>query len=226
MSKNIPYFKFYSDEWNSGLIVVEPMEAQGLFVNICSLIWSNGELSVEHICKRFQSKCQTDVKQLLSSLEADGLITIADAKIEVKFIKKTMIDYEQYSKQQSAKGRKGGLQRKQNVANKIIEDKIRKDIEKKNNTIVLLKEKVADAPVVSSETPQKTKILFKKPTEEEVMEYGFAFFGDEFDVGEGQAFYDYFESNGWKVSGKSSMKDWQAALRNWHRNKEKFRKVR
>ena len=30
-------------------------------------------------------------------------------------------------------------------------------------------------------------------------------------------FFDYYESNGWKV-GKSAMKDWKAAIRSWERN--------
>ena len=33
-------------------------------------------------------------------------------------------------------------------------------------------------------------------------------------------FFDYYESNGWKVS-KSPMKDWKATLRNWHRRNKK-----
>lgn len=32
-----------------------------------------------------------------------------------------------------------------------------------------------------------------------------------------QAWYDHFQSNGWKVSGKTPMKDWQAAVRNGFR---------
>jgi hypothetical protein len=34
--------------------------------------------------------------------------------------------------------------------------------------------------------------------------------------GEGQAFLDFYESNGWRV-GKNPMKDWPAAVRNWKR---------
>ena len=30
-------------------------------------------------------------------------------------------------------------------------------------------------------------------------------------------FFDYYESNGWKV-GKNSMKDWKAAVRTWERS--------
>lgn len=34
------------------------------------------------------------------------------------------------------------------------------------------------------------------------------------------AFFDYYESNGWRISGKSSMKDWKATLRNWDRREK------
>jgi hypothetical protein len=37
-----------------------------------------------------------------------------------------------------------------------------------------------------------------------------------------QKFYNHFQSNGWLVGGKSKMKDWQAAARNWLLNAEKF----
>lgn len=34
---------------------------------------------------------------------------------------------------------------------------------------------------------------------------------------EGATFWDHFESNGWKVGGKTAMKNWQSAARNWVR---------
>jgi hypothetical protein len=34
---------------------------------------------------------------------------------------------------------------------------------------------------------------------------------------EAEKFFDYFSSNGWKVGGRSPMKDWKAAARNWCR---------
>lgn len=33
-----------------------------------------------------------------------------------------------------------------------------------------------------------------------------------------QRFFDHFESNGWKVSGKTPMRNWQSAMNNWHKN--------
>jgi hypothetical protein len=41
---------------------------------------------------------------------------------------------------------------------------------------------------------------------------------------EAKKFFNYFESNGWKVGGKTPMKDWKAAARNWMLNAQKFSK--
>ena len=38
-----------------------------------------------------------------------------------------------------------------------------------------------------------------------------------------EKFYNHFQSNGWLVGGKSKMKDWKAAARNWILNSEKFK---
>lgn len=34
-----------------------------------------------------------------------------------------------------------------------------------------------------------------------------------------QVFYDHYQSNGWKI-GKTPMKDWRAAARNWSRRRQ------
>ena len=58
---------------------------------------------------------------------------------------------------------------------------------------------------------------FVKPTLEQVKTYvtlnGY--------VMDAEQFYDYYESNGWKV-GKSPMISWEAAIRNWVRNEKKY----
>ena len=41
---------------------------------------------------------------------------------------------------------------------------------------------------------------------------------------EAQKFYNYFQSNGWLIGGKTKMKDWQAAAHNWILNSQKFNK--
>ena len=39
---------------------------------------------------------------------------------------------------------------------------------------------------------------------------------------EAEKFYNYYQSNGWLIGGKTEMKDWKAAARNWILNIQKF----
>lgn len=57
------------------------------------------------------------------------------------------------------------------------------------------------------------------PTLQQVQEY---FKTQSYPAIEAQKFYNYFQSNGWLVGGKTKMKDWQAAARNWILNAQKF----
>ncbi len=42
---------------------------------------------------------------------------------------------------------------------------------------------------------------------------------------EAQKFYNYFEANGWKVGGRTKMKNWKAAARNWMLNAVNYKKT-
>ena len=44
----------------------------------------------------------------------------------------------------------------------------------------------------------------------------------EASLSEAEKFFDHYESNGWLVGGKSKMKNWNAAARNWLKNANKF----
>ena len=41
-------------------------------------------------------------------------------------------------------------------------------------------------------------------------------------ITEAEKFFNYFQSNGWLVGGKTEMKNWEAAARNWILNSDKF----
>lgn len=60
---------------------------------------------------------------------------------------------------------------------------------------------------------------FKVPKPNEVQEY---FASQKFPSVEAAKFYNYFQSNGWLVGGRTKMKDWKAAARNWMLNAKKF----
>jgi hypothetical protein len=66
---------------------------------------------------------------------------------------------------------------------------------------------------------EKLVSKFIKPTLEEAQIY---FLEKNFTEIEAQRFFNYFESNGWLVGGRTKMKDWKAAARNWMLNARKF----
>lgn len=78
-----------------------------------------------------------------------------------------------------------------------------------NNTEVLYPP-TGDAPATKSRR-------FIKPTIQDIEEYG----RQTGHIINAQAFIDYYDSVDWKV-GKHSMKDWQAAVRNWERRDSSF----
>lgn len=76
------------------------------------------------------------------------------------------------------------------------------------------KSSVDESSVEGADKPAPTRTQFKKPTLDEVKEYVVDHCLADKVVP--ARFYDYYESNGWKV-GKNPMKDWRAAVRNWSR---------
>ena len=82
-----------------------------------------------------------------------------------------------------------------------IETELEKDIEI---------EKEIHSSAKSTTTKRKR---FEKPTLSEIKEYCI----ERNNNVDAQHFYDYYESNGWKV-GKNAMKNWQAAVRTWEKN--------
>ena len=70
-----------------------------------------------------------------------------------------------------------------------------------------------DAPPTPSEPKEPKNKRFVKPTVSEIEKYCKSR-GNSVNA---QRFFDYYESNGWKV-GKNPMKDWKAAVRTWERN--------
>lgn len=74
----------------------------------------------------------------------------------------------------------------------------------------VLKNKMLEENIPANNPKRKR---FVKPTVEEVRQYCI----ERNNCVNAEQFYDYYESNGWKV-GKNSMKDWKAAVRTWEKN--------
>ena len=80
---------------------------------------------------------------------------------------------------------------------------------------LFLKNETAEQKEKSSAKKEKVK----SPTLESVKEY-FKF--QNFTEFEAERFFNYYSSIGWLIGGKTKMKDWQAAARNWMLNTSKF----
>lgn len=90
-----------------------------------------------------------------------------------------------------------------------ISDKNPPEIEKELEKDIEI-EKEIHSSAKSTTTKRKR---FEKPTLSQITQYCL----ERNNNVNAEQFYDYYESNGWKV-GKNAMKDWKAAVRTWERN--------
>lgn len=99
----------------------------------------------------------------------------------------------------------------------------------KNDIVLKVSKNRVKVIEVNGETiPQKPKVnkrnssaLVSPPDRTAVQSYFLELKSTEI---EADKFYNYFQSNGWKVGGKAPMQDWQAAARNWVLNAPAFSK--
>ena len=79
---------------------------------------------------------------------------------------------------------------------------------------------------ILSDSEKKYVTRFVKPALAEIEDFiGFMPLNGVYSVDprkEAESFFDFYESKGW-IIGKSPMKNWQAAARNWVRNSDKFK---
>jgi hypothetical protein len=83
---------------------------------------------------------------------------------------------------------------------------------------------VENSPNEFSLTQKNKKLNHQKfsiPNLQEIKNY---FLEKENTITEAEKFYNYFQSNGWLVGGRTKMKDWKAAARNWMLNAKHFAK--
>jgi len=74
----------------------------------------------------------------------------------------------------------------------------------------------------SDRLPEKKEKTYSNPSLEQVLAF---FAAEKQSVEEAEKYFNYYSSNGWRVGGKTKMKDWQAAARNWMRNSLRFSKA-
>jgi hypothetical protein len=109
--KELPYFKFYVNEWLSGDIELLSFEAQGVFIRLCSYYWSKEcVMKLERSKKRFKG-----FEDAFDELIDEGIIKIEDDYIKISFLDSQLNEREYLSKTNSANGKKGGRPKKKPI---------------------------------------------------------------------------------------------------------------
>jgi len=140
MAKELPYFQFEPAEYLTKDISFCSLEAQGLFINICSYYWQrNCELTREQVLRRL------NYPDALNELISEGIIDLKEDKITIKFLDNQRNNAITKSEINAKNGAKGGRPKKPKETeikanknpieselkgirkDKIIEDEIKED---------------------------------------------------------------------------------------------------
>ena len=154
------------------------------------------------------------IKQALSMFKELGLIEILEnGAIYMLDIQNFIGKGSTEADRQRLYDRRISEERKQK---KLTQSRNLEEIFKKSTPeieIELEKDIEIEKEIYSSASTTTKRKRFEKPTLSEIKAYCIER-GNKVDA---QHFFDYYESNGWRV-GKNSMKNWQAAVRTWERS--------
>lgn len=160
------------------------------------------------LCMQHQygSLTEKDMMHICGTYDED--IWLKFEKTDAGFINKRMHEESEKRKKYSESRRNNKLNstKKQDMIN--ISSTYDKHMENENEN---------EIEVVNRNKIQKGK-GFVKPELFQVQNY----FEEVGALPEAEGFFNYYESNGWKV-GKNPMKDWQAASRNWIKNSKNYK---
>lgn len=111
---------------------------------------------------------------------------------------------------------------KQKKSDQPKEKKVAQKKRKSNHSTsagISQKESKKSSEKASIKTQHNSEKRFRRPLLQTVQKY---FEKNKWPVIEGEKLFNHYESNGWLVGGKTPMRNWQAAARNWILNAEKF----
>ena len=124
--KELPYFKFYPNQWITGSIMFMKLDVQGAFMKICCYYWSKE-------CNVSREQIKSLVPDHWSKLLDSQLLKIDKDKIRIKWLDEQYAERLKEHKRNVSNGRKGGLSR----AKALRKEEIRKDKYKSDNVLAV-----------------------------------------------------------------------------------------
>ena len=188
-----PAFLFYSSDFLNGVADLT-MEERGQFITL--------------LCLQHQKGTLTDktIRLCLGSVSVDVLSKFIKDKVGNYFNERLQDEIEkriQFTESRRNNGSKGGRPKNNIKPLGLAKHNHMEDVNENENEDI---------------TINKNKCNF-----EEALEYISIRLGTENGKTEAQKFFNYYESNGWKV-GKNPMKNWKAAANNWITNSNTYAK--
>jgi hypothetical protein len=217
------YHKCMKDLTDREYVIYKPSfnPFKGSILEVCNLDFYTKPVPKKELKKRTtKSKNDQVIEQVDEQVTKQALNKYQTSSKHVPYINNiNNTNIINIAKQENSKNEK-----KLNFTNSIFDEvqesdlKIEKEKEKKLRE---KKKKNFENNLVDNDLSSRAQSRPPKPTLEETQIY---FLEKNFPEVEAQRFFNYFESNGWLVGGRTKMKDWKAAARNWMLNAKKFSK--
>ena len=198
-----PAFLFYSSDFLNGVADLT-MEERGQFITL--------------LCLQHQKGTLTDktIRLCLGSVSVDVLSKFTKDKDGNFYNERLMDEIEkriQFTESRRNNGSKGGRPKNNTKPLGLAKHNLMEDVNENENEDINTNESII-----------KLQPLNKKFCKfEEAIEHFSIRLGIQQGKIEAEKFYNYYESNGWKV-GKNPMKNWKAAANNWITNSNTYAK--
>tara|TARA_Y100000385_G_scaffold80107_1_gene81636 strand:- start:321 stop:737 length:417 start_codon:yes stop_codon:yes gene_type:complete len=125
--KELPYFKFYPNQWLTGTISFLDYEQQGAFMKVCCYYWSKE-------CKVPFEQYKSIIPDYYKGLIHFGIVKQKGKNIIIDWLDEQLKERKVAHKKRVTAGRKGGKQSSSN-AQALRKDKIRKDKYENDNLL-------------------------------------------------------------------------------------------
>lgn len=205
MAKELPYFKFYVNDWLNGDITLETLAVQGTFINICAYYWSKDcKVTKDNLFKKFRNEVD-----YLDILITSKVIKIKSENIIISFLDEQLQSKEVQIITNRKNGALGGRPRKEETeekpnglifANRNESETITETKAKGNPNITNIEKSKVDntnSILLSAKADQEQKLLKRK----EAFRLSIVPFVETYGKDMAKKFFDY-----WTEPNKSNTK--------------------
>jgi len=108
MAKELPWFKFYPDEWLTGDITLEEESIQGLFITVCAYYWKKDcDITIALLKKRYRHITDDSWSLLFKT----NSIKVENETVKINFLDEQWRERQNQHEKKSKAGKAGANKR-------------------------------------------------------------------------------------------------------------------